>query len=651
MISDQRQPGFARFTDPDGDFTLPETTIDSGPEGTIDTGSATFEFSSSELGSTFECSLDGGDFEPCSSPREYTDLEDGEHTFEVRAVDSAGNTDPEPAERTWTVNAVPLTLDSIEDLTLEPDERSTVGITTSGAGGGVEITAEDLPGFATLTDNGDGTGSIDLAPTDDDPGSYEVTVNAAEANDSASETFVIGVREPELGALEASQDELDFGAVEAGASESETLTLTNTGDAELEVGSTDTRGDDAGQFSAPISEPLTLPSGDSAEIAVEFAPEEVGAKTATLSISHDGENTPTEVRLSGEGVESNGLPRIEAIGDQSAVEGEDFSLQVRASDPDEGDTLSYDAGGLPDGLTIDGDSGEISGAIEAGAASQSPYNVEVNASDGADSASENFALEVREPGDLAASPEGMMRYGGVDVGKSKTRQITLTNTGGSELSVDSVRLDGPEAGEFSVSLKTPVSLGPDASATVEVRFLPRRLGGRNATLLVEHSAEGSPLEVSLAGWGVAEPGACTIIGTPGNDVLRGTPGDDVICGLGGADRIYSHGGDDTLKGGPGDDTLGGNRGQDTLRGGSSDDTLSGGPGRDKLSGGRDDDFLRGGSSRDRLYGGPGRDRLFGGSGRDVLVTRDGEEGNDSGNGGPDRDRCVSDPRDRIFRCP
>jgi len=92
-----------------GDTTPPETTIDSGPSGTVTSSSASFAFSSSELGSSFGCALDGGAFVACTSPWSYTGLADGSHTFQVRATDAAGNTDPMPASRTWTVATGPVT--------------------------------------------------------------------------------------------------------------------------------------------------------------------------------------------------------------------------------------------------------------------------------------------------------------------------------------------------------------------------------------------------------------------------------------------------------------------------------------------------------------------------------------------------------------
>ncbi len=80
------------------------TQIVEGPPDPSDEASATFEFEADEPGSSFECRLDDAAFTSCESPRSYTGLEDGEHRFEVRATDRAGNVDGSPAAHVWTVD-------------------------------------------------------------------------------------------------------------------------------------------------------------------------------------------------------------------------------------------------------------------------------------------------------------------------------------------------------------------------------------------------------------------------------------------------------------------------------------------------------------------------------------------------------------------
>ena len=89
------------------DTEAPDTTIESGPSGTVPANRADFELDAAEAGSTYECKLDDGDWEPCGSTPSLTGLSNGEHTFRARATDDAGNTDDSPAARTWVVDAEP----------------------------------------------------------------------------------------------------------------------------------------------------------------------------------------------------------------------------------------------------------------------------------------------------------------------------------------------------------------------------------------------------------------------------------------------------------------------------------------------------------------------------------------------------------------
>ena len=99
------------------DTITPDTTIDSGPSGLTNDASPSFTFSSTEsplLTPGFECSLDAAEWASCASPKAYASLSEGAHTFQVRAVDAAGNPDPSPDSRSFTVDTTPpdTTIDS-----------------------------------------------------------------------------------------------------------------------------------------------------------------------------------------------------------------------------------------------------------------------------------------------------------------------------------------------------------------------------------------------------------------------------------------------------------------------------------------------------------------------------------------------------------
>jgi hypothetical protein len=88
-----------------GGVSTPQTSIDSSPASAAASTSAAFTFSSDQAG-TFECSLDSAAFAACTSPRSYTNLAQGSHTFQVRATNTSNVTDSTPASFTWTVDTV-----------------------------------------------------------------------------------------------------------------------------------------------------------------------------------------------------------------------------------------------------------------------------------------------------------------------------------------------------------------------------------------------------------------------------------------------------------------------------------------------------------------------------------------------------------------
>lgn len=117
-----------------------ETVISAGPVDPTNQTSATFSFRGGEANDTFQCSLDGALWAACVSPRQYTALADGSHTFRVRAVDAGGAVDPAPAEWGWTVNTIPP-LVSLSD----PESGSVADTHTPIFSGTAGTASGDLP--------------------------------------------------------------------------------------------------------------------------------------------------------------------------------------------------------------------------------------------------------------------------------------------------------------------------------------------------------------------------------------------------------------------------------------------------------------------------------------------------------------------------
>jgi Bacterial Ig-like domain/Divergent InlB B-repeat domain len=105
------------------DTTAPDTSVTLGPSGTARSTNVSLQFSSSESGPTFECRLDDGAWSACTSPKDYSSLSQGSHTFGVAATDAAGNRDATPATRSWNVDSIAPTV-----AEFSPFPAGTIGV-------------------------------------------------------------------------------------------------------------------------------------------------------------------------------------------------------------------------------------------------------------------------------------------------------------------------------------------------------------------------------------------------------------------------------------------------------------------------------------------------------------------------------------------
>ncbi|MBX5481439.1 MAG: hypothetical protein IRZ16_06270 [Myxococcaceae bacterium] len=135
----------------DAGSPFPETTLTAAPPGASPFTSAELAFVSDDPLATFECSLDFLPYAACTSPVHLTGLQDGTHTFAVRARNAEGDVDPTPARAMWTVDTVPPETDIDSGPTpTTPGSTATFTFSANEAGAIFEC-AFDANGFAPCT--------------------------------------------------------------------------------------------------------------------------------------------------------------------------------------------------------------------------------------------------------------------------------------------------------------------------------------------------------------------------------------------------------------------------------------------------------------------------------------------------------------------
>ena len=105
---------------------------------------------------------------------------------------------------------------------------------------------------------------------------------------------------PGAPAVSASPSSLSFGNVTVGTSSSLSVTVSNTGTADLVVSSVTLSG--TGFSMSPLTFPVTISAGSSRAVSVTFAPQSAGAVSGTATIVSNASATPSTVSVQGTGV-------------------------------------------------------------------------------------------------------------------------------------------------------------------------------------------------------------------------------------------------------------------------------------------------------------------------------------------------------------
>jgi hypothetical protein len=118
--------------------TVPKPTLTATPSTSpTSSTSQSFSFTSTVPGAKFECKLDAAAFATCTSPKSYTDLAAGSHSFQVRAVDKSKTSDP--ASYSWTVDFIAPPAPSITAKPSNPSDLTVPSFSFTDSESGVNF--------------------------------------------------------------------------------------------------------------------------------------------------------------------------------------------------------------------------------------------------------------------------------------------------------------------------------------------------------------------------------------------------------------------------------------------------------------------------------------------------------------------------------
>jgi len=316
------------------------------------------------------------------------------------------------------------------------------------------------------------------------------------------------------GSLVSNPSSLSFGNVQTGTSQTLSATLTNSGGTSVTISQASASG--SGYTLSGLSLPTTLSAGQSKTFSVQFAPQTSGSVSGNVAITSDASNPTLNVPLSGSGVTPGTLgasPSSLSFG--TVLVGNNSSLQETLTNTG-GSSLTISQ------ANVSGSGFSVSGVPATLAAGQSAnFNVTfapqssgaVTGSVSIVSNASNSTLKITlsgtgaTPGILSASSQ-TLSFGSVQVNGSATQSETLTNTGGTTITVSQANVSGGSG--FSISgLNLPLTLIAGQSFTFGTTFAPTAAGSVTGTISLTSDASNSTLTISLSGTGTV-PGQLSV---------------------------------------------------------------------------------------------------------------------------------------------
>ena len=304
------------------------------------------------------------------------------------------------------------------------------------------------------------------------------------------------------------------------------LTITNTGNAPLQITGMGFSGSNAGDFAfasaftAPTAgSPITVAAnGGSTSIPVVFNPAALGARAATLLITDNAPNSPQAVPLSGTGISGQSgtisvtPPSIafpdQAVGSSSAPSPVTVTNSGTAAVQITSLAFSGANGGdfsttaiAPVTVLANGGTASIPVTFTPTAAGSRAASLAI--ADNSGGSAHTVALSgngISTPPGISVSPSAL-NFQNQALNTTASLPLTVSNTGGAAVSVTGMLLAGANSGDFNISGSRSFTLLPGGNASVNVLFTPLALGPRAATIIILDNSGGAAHAVTLNGIG------------------------------------------------------------------------------------------------------------------------------------------------------
>jgi Abnormal spindle-like microcephaly-assoc'd, ASPM-SPD-2-Hydin len=399
-----------------------------------------------------------------------------------------------------------------QSITISNSGGTTVTVSqASVTGGGFNLAGLTLP--LTLAAGQSQGFSVSFAPQA--AGTVNGSVRIASDATNPSMSIALSGTGVTPGSLLSSPSSLSFGNVQTGTSQTLSVTLTNSGGTTVNISQATASG--SGYSVSGLSLSLSLGAGQSKSFSVQFAPQANGSASGNIAITSDAANPSLNIPLSGSGVTPGTLadsPSSLSFG--AVLVGNNSTLQETLTNTGGSSVTISQANVSGSGFSISGWS--LPATLPAGQSIN--FNVTFTPqSGGAASGSVTLASNASNPtlkitlsgtgatpGVLSASSQ-TLSFGNVQVNGSTTQSETLTNTGGTTITVSQANVSGSG---FSISgLVLPLTLTAGKSFTFGATFAPTKAGSASGTISLTSDASNSTLTISLSGTGTV-PGQLNI---------------------------------------------------------------------------------------------------------------------------------------------